>query len=133
MKKYFLTLAALVLTSFGLVFAQAPVTNAATFDCGDTKVETSIDFGDYTKKFCDKDADAVSVLILIVIDFLAVGVGVAVVIGIAWGGLIYSQAGGDASKTKQAVSIIINAVIGLVLFIFMYALVNFFVPGGIFT
>ena len=68
-----------------------------------------------------------------VINFLAVGVGIAVVGGIIWGGMIYASSNGDSAKTKHAITIIVNAVVGLLLFIFMYAFINFLVPGGLFT
>jgi hypothetical protein len=72
-------------------------------------------------------------ILIQVINFLAVGVGIAVVGGIIWGGMMYASSNGDAGKTKQAVTIIVNAVVGLLLFIFMYALINFLVPGGAFN
>ena len=93
--------------------------------CGD--LETSI-------IKCDVDGGNPVMSILIqVINFLAVGVGIAVVGGIAWGGIVYASSNGDPGKTKQAVTIIVNAVVGLLLFIFMYALINFLVPGGLFN
>lgn len=78
------------------------------------------------------NAGSISGMLLKIIDFIAIGVGIAVVGGIAWGGLIYAQSGGDAGKVKEAKQIIINAVIGLVLFFLMYAATNFLVPGGLF-
>ena len=72
-------------------------------------------------------------IMLTIINFLAVGVGIAVVGGIIWGGMIYASSNGDSSKVQQAKTIIVNAVIGLLLFIFMYAIINYLVPGGLFT
>ena len=124
MKKLLFSLALLLTLATTLSLALTPVVLAATCN----GVETSIDFG------CNNyQTDSVSAIIMYVINFMAIGVGIAVVAGIAWGGFMYTQAGGDSGKTKQAISIIINSVIGLVLFIFMYALANFLVPGGIFT
>lgn len=83
---------------------------------------------------CDNTTDNPIInLLLVVINFLAVGVGLAVVGGIIWGGLIYASSNGDSGKVQQAKTIIVNAVIGLLLFIFMYAIINFLVPGGLFT
>ena len=70
-------------------------------------------------------------IVLQVTNFLAVGVGIAVVGGIVWGALLYISSNGDAAKAKQAITIIVNAVIGLLLFIFGWALVNALVPGGL--
>lgn len=82
---------------------------------------------------CDsKGNESITKLVLIVIDFMAIGVGIAVVGGLTWGGFVYAQSGGDASKVAEAKNIIINAVIGLVLFFILWAGVNFLVPGGLF-
>lgn len=72
-------------------------------------------------------------IIIQLINFLAVGVGIAVVGGIIWGGMLYASSNGDPSKTKQGVTVIINAVVGLLLFMFMYAIINYLVPGGVFN
>lgn len=118
-----------------LVFAALPQTSSAAcvedtannkFCCGD--VQTSIAFPN-----CKEGTEGINSILLMVIDFLAIGVGVVVVAGIAAGGVLYAQAGGDSGKTKQAISIITNAIIGLVLFVAMYALANFMIPGGVFS
>lgn len=83
---------------------------------------------------CDtKGGNPVVSMLLQVINFLAVGVGIAVVGGIAWGGMLYASSNGDSSKAKQGITTIVNAVLGLILFMFIYALVNFLVPGGLFN
>lgn len=83
---------------------------------------------------CDQNGgDPVISILLQIINFLAVGVGLAVIGGIIWGGMIYASSNGDSGKVQQAKIIIVNAVIGLLLFIFMYAIINFLVPGGLFT
>lgn len=79
------------------------------------------------------EGDGVISLVLYFVNFLAVGVGIAVVGGIAWGGFTYTQANGNSSKAQEGITAITNSVIGLVLFIVMYALLNFFIPGGIFN
>lgn len=107
---------------------EVPVVDADTDiieGCGDIK--TSI------IKCNTEGGNPVMSILLQIINFLAVGVGIAVVGGITWGGMLYASSNGDAGKTKQAITIIVNAVVGLLLFIFMYALINFLVPGGLFT
>lgn len=118
-----------ILTTFFMVtlvfLAMAPVVSAASPKCGD--VNTSIDFG------CKGDTtNSIASIMLYVINFLAIGVGIAVVGGIAWGGWIYASSNGDAGKAKEGRMIVINAVIGLVLFLVLWAAVNFLVPGGLF-
>jgi hypothetical protein len=83
---------------------------------------------------CDTTAgNPVQSLMLQVVNFLAVGVGIAVVGGIIWGGMLYASSNGDSARTKQGINVIVNAIIGLLLFIFMYAIINYLVPGGLFT
>lgn len=90
-------------------------------------VETAIDFG------CDPITDPVSALVLTVINFLAIGVGIAVVGGIVYGAIRYTSANGNAAQSQAAIKIIAGSVVGLVIFIFMYSILNFLLPGGIFN
>lgn len=94
--------------------------------CG--TAQTSINFG---CKSGDTGADVITSMMVTVVNFIAAGVGIAVVGGIVWGALRYASANGNAAQAQQGVTVIVNAVIGLVLFILMYALVNFLVPGGV--
>lgn len=126
MKKIILAALALILIGASLI---APFASAAT--CGkDSKgqaIKTSIDFG------CSGNGNGIEQLFLVAVNFLAIGVGVAVVGGIVLGALRYSSANGNASQAQQGITYILNAVVGLILFIFMYAIINFLVPGGLFT
>lgn len=64
--------------------------------------------------------------------FLAGGVGLAVVGGIVAGAYLYITARANASQVQQGQTMITNSVIGLLLFIFMYAILQFIIPGGVF-
>ncbi len=66
-----------------------------------------------------------------IIAFLNVGVGIAVVAGIIYGAIVYTTAGGNPAQTKKAVGIITNSIVSLVLYIMLFAIVNFIVPGGV--
>lgn len=68
-----------------------------------------------------------------ILYFLAGGVGLAVVGGIVTGSYLYITARADAGQTKKGQMIILNSVIGLLLFIFMYAILQFLIPGGVFS
>lgn len=57
--------------------------------------------------------------------------GIIVVANIAIGGIQYSSAGGDPGKVSAAKSRITKAILALVAFIFLYAFINFILPGGI--
>jgi hypothetical protein len=69
-----------------------------------------------------------------IIDFinvLSALVGIVVVTMIVIGGVQYSAAGDDASKITAAKKRIINAIIAFVCFIFMFAFLQYIVPGGV--
>lgn len=66
-----------------------------------------------------------------IINFAAGGVGVVSVIMIAIGGVQYITANANPQAIQTAKKKIFNAIIALVLFILMYAILNFLVPGGL--
>jgi hypothetical protein len=68
--------------------------------------------------------------VLKVISALA---GIATTGGFIWGGILYITARANAGQVEKAKMVMINSVIGLLLFIFMYAILQFLVPGGVFT
>lgn len=68
-----------------------------------------------------------------VLQFFAVGVGLLVTGGIITGGVIYMTARGNASQVETAQEVIRNSFIGLLLFLGLFAIVNFLIPGGILT
>ena len=112
-----------VLAMSAIALSVAPVADAAC-------VKTSF-FG-CVDKAGTGESNPIFVGLLTVFNFLAVGVGVIVVGGIIYGGILISAGGGDAARTKQGTTLIINSVIGLLAFMFMYAFINFIVPGGLF-
>ena len=67
-----------------------------------------------------------------IIIFLSGGVGLAVVGGIVAGAYMYITARANAAQTQKGQTMIINSVIGLLLYIFMFAILQFLIPGGIF-
>lgn len=79
------------------------------------------------------DNNIIFVLLKNILQFLAAGVGLAVAGGIIFGGYLYITARANASQVEKAKTVIINSVIGLLLFVFMYAILQFLIPGGVFT
>lgn len=59
-------------------------------------------------------------------------VGIVAVAGIVWGSILYASAQGNEQQVERAKTIIRDVVIGLVLFILMYAILQYLLPGGIF-
>ena len=66
-----------------------------------------------------------------IIALLSAIVGVVVIISIIIGGIQYSSASGDPSKLQAAKSRITNSIIGLVAFFFLFAFIQWVVPGGL--
>jgi hypothetical protein len=71
-------------------------------------------------------------LLITFVQFLSVGIGFAVTGGIIWGGIVYMTARANPNQVQKGIEIIRNAILGLILFIFMYAVLEFVIPGTIF-
>jgi len=65
------------------------------------------------------------------IYFISAFVGVAVVISIIVGGIQYGSSGGDPSKVTAAKNRIRNSILALITYLFLFALLNFLIPGGL--
>lgn len=72
-------------------------------------------------------------ILIVVVNFMSIIVGLAVLIGIVFGALLYTSSSGNAEQAKRGIGYIRNAVIALVLYVFMFAIINFLVPGGLFS
>jgi uncharacterized protein YqhQ len=68
-----------------------------------------------------------------IVDFLSAGVGLVVVAMIILGGIQYSIAGDNSQKITDAKKRIANALIALLVFIFLFAFVQWLIPGGVFS
>ena len=66
------------------------------------------------------------------INLVAGIVGVGAVLMIIWAGIQYTTARDNAQAVAAAKQKIINVVIGIAAFIFLYAFLNWLVPGGVF-
>jgi hypothetical protein len=89
------------------------VTNAAG-DCGDTKGSCIVDD------------------IQIAINVLSIGVGLVITGAIILGGIQYMLSRDNPQAVSDAKSRILNAIIALVSFVFIYAFLQWIVPGGLF-
>ncbi len=79
------------------------------------------------------EGTAVWGLLLIIINILTAGVGIVAVGGIIYGSIMYATSGGSPENVKKARTIITNVVIGIIAYAFMYAILNFITPGGLFN
>lgn len=121
------------------VFAFAPATYAA--DCQETAdnkccggVKTSlIPCASTGGETSNVEESAVWQVLIFVLNIVTGIIGVVAVGGIVYGGMMYASAQDNASQVQEAVSIIRNVVIGIVMYVGMFALLQFLIPGGIFN
>ncbi len=104
---------------------------------GTKRTEMKFNFGclgkDYPTDPPDKNVSPVQDLAFAFVRFFSAGVGVVVVISVIIAGIRYSASQANPQATAGAIAQIRNALIGLVIYIFMYALIQFLVPGGAFN
>lgn len=81
----------------------------------------------------DLENSAIWLMLTWIINILTVGVGVLAVGAIVFAGFLYATARDDAGQVKKSIEIIRNTAIGLIAYAFMYAILNFLIPGGIFA
>lgn len=67
------------------------------------------------------------------INILSAVVGVVVVAVIVFAGIEYSSSGGDPNRTAAAKSRIINAIVALAAYMFLYIILQWLIPGGLFA
>lgn len=65
------------------------------------------------------------------IRLLSVAIGVVSVLMIVVGGVEYSSAGSDPQKVAAAKKRITNAIFALLAYIFLFAFLNWLIPGGV--
>jgi len=100
-------------------------------DCGDDGVQLGVSINDDDDCIGEGDTNPIFEYLGAIVRFLSVGVGVVVTAMIVVGGIQYSTAGGNPQSVEAAKSRIYNAIIALVLYIFMVGILNFLVPGGV--
>lgn len=83
-------------------------------------------------KDCSKTScDLIETLINPIINFLAAAVGIVITISIIIGGIQYSASADDPKAVSEAKTRIINAVLALLGFLFLWAFLQWLLPGGI--
>lgn len=120
-------------------FCTVSVATPALAACQSNEQEVSLPVDQGGTKCIPKNADSTDIsdnpiffYLKNVLIFLGGGIGLAVVGGIIYGAFLYITARANVAQTEKGQEVIINSVIALVLFIFMYAILQFVIPGGIF-
>lgn len=71
--------------------------------------------------------------LVLIVRVLTIGVGILAVGAFVWAGVLYGSAHDNSSQVSQAKTIIVNTVIGILLYAGMVLIINFLVPGGLFS
>ena len=116
-----LTLAFTIASLFGGFVLTQPAL-AAT--CGGAQTSI-IDCGN------EKGEDAIFKVLGDIIKILTGLIGLVALAAVIYGAILYGSAGDSPENIKKAREIWTNVVIGLVLFAFMSAILNFLIPGGV--
>lgn len=119
--KLFLVIA--LILSFTVVFA------APTFatDGNDSNAISTTFFGDFKD---DGKGCGVYMVLNLVLDILTYGIGIAAIIGILISGTLYLTAKGNENQVIKSKKRLLEIVIGVAVYVVLYAGLNFILPGG---
>lgn len=124
MKKLFISILAIAISGFILarpVFAE----------CSQEQLDRGCVSTAILNNGCSCDdghGSSVKSVLRLVVDIMSIGVGILAVIGISISGVQYLTAGGNEEKTRKAKRRIIEIVIGVAVFVLIYAILYFLVP-----
>lgn len=103
-----------------------------------TKVVTCLQ--DAAEPSTDKNActgynncDLIQLYLNPLIDLLSAAFGLIAVISLIMGGIEYSSSEGDPQKSSKAKNRIAKTIVAIVAYFFLYAFLQFIVPGGVFN
>lgn len=94
---------------------------------GDSRVKTIIDFG------CNgANKNPIIDMAFALLRFLSFGVGIVVIASIVFAGIQYTTSEGNPEKSAQAKKRVQDSVMALIFYLFIFAIVQYLVPGGLF-
>lgn len=116
------TVAIAALAILSAIASFVPLVNAA--QCGGVEVSVVS---------CDSSVagGALFAVIATAIKIMTAGIGILAVGGLVYGAIVYASAAGSQEQTRKAMTIIRNTVSGLLIYTFLFAIVNFLLPGGV--
>lgn len=103
----------------------APAAFAAENRCGNTSTRLISCGTDKT------GSAAINELIRIIVIAMTAIIGILATGGIAYAAVLYSSARDSQTQIDQAKTIIRNIVIGLLMYVFMVAIINWLIPGSV--
>jgi hypothetical protein len=142
LNKNILLVAATLLSTFGLTVFIAPSYVQAL---GTTQVNSSptglVNFAaactpttctDPAISCTSNNCNLIDEYVVPTINLLSAAFGLIAVISLILGGINYTTSEGDPQKVSRAKLRIRNTIFAVVSFLFLYAFLNFLIPGGIF-
>jgi hypothetical protein len=139
-RKILLLLSATVLLFFILVPSTPAVVSAASkpnnstpnsgkYTCGSGKneVKTKFNFG------CLGKGNPIVDVLFALLRFLSIGVGVVVAMAIILSGIQYATSEGNPEQTAKAKDHIKDAIFALLIYMFIFSILQYLVPGGLFN
>ena len=100
--------------------------------CGGVSTAFAYGCADADRESGGNDNPIFQVLFFIV-NMSAMGVGIVAIGAVIFGSVLYTSAGDNGEQTKKGRIFVVNSVRGVIFFAFMYAILNFLVPGGLFS
>jgi CubicO group peptidase (beta-lactamase class C family) len=104
-------------------------------DSGKNRSKSGKCAGEKTDYFgCAGDGvTAIVGIVKIIILIVSVGVGIVAVGGLVYGAILYASAQDNQEQVSKSIKVIRSVITGLLLYMFMVAIINFLVPGGVFS
>ncbi|NDC94863.1 hypothetical protein EB118_12870 [bacterium] len=110
----------------------SPTAFAAQCGKGLDAVQVGIDFGCRGEDYPGRAFNPIYDIAFAIFRFLSVGVGMVVIGSIIFAGVQYSASRGNPQATQAAIKRITGAISALVIYMFIFAIANFLIPGGMF-
>lgn len=104
-------------------------------DSGKNRSKSGNCAGEKTDYFaCSGDGvTAIVGIVKIIVLIVSVGVGIVAVGGLVYGAILYASAQDSQDQISKSIKVIRSVITGLLLYMFMVAIINFLVPGGVFS
>lgn len=111
-------------------------TSKGQYQCGnlkdaDSNFKTKFNFGCVGEKG-PANLNPILDLVFAFVRFLSVGVGIVIILALIMSGIQYSGSEGNPEASAKAKKRAQNALIGLVIYMFAWSILQFIIPGGVF-
>ena len=82
---------------------------------------------------CDGEqgVEAIGEVIRILVIVMSILIGIVATGGLAYAGILYASARDNKEKVSEAMGVVRNVVIGLLLYVFTIAIINWLIPGSV--